>query len=176
MNENRVDQTELMANYTLLPSLSVGVHYAEYRREGETPRFFIPTLGFLVKRWNEYGLQANLYAEAGYGYESSSASGKGLGAIEADIESRRLYASTRAESLGIFEMGALGYCRLRTGFAPYLAPYEGIHAWVLFQLEYRTWTSEYTLTPMLRFFYQNVLFEIGQSLKGAWQFNWTVEF
>lgn len=191
MNENRPDQTEAMVAYTLDTRVAVGLHYEEYRPLGAPAREFImPSISYLIRRFNENAVQANVYASAGGGLErlphdaargADDLRGAGWAACEGDIESRTLYVSARYTQARLFRPHPLPSARLRVGLTPYLTGFEGLQTWVLLQGQWHGWYAhsstgdEFDLTPMLRFSYQNVLFELGASFRGAWQFNWVVE-
>lgn len=51
--------------------------------------------------------------------------------------------------------------RYRLGFAPYLGGMDELQTWFVLQ-----YNHNFQLTPLLRFFYKNVLWEMGATLKG----------
>ncbi len=81
----------------------------------------------------------------------------------------------KADGLGYFGDESRHDLRGRIGFAPYLSEANGLHAWLVLQAEYSTWRPSAEVTPLLRFAYQNLLFESGISLTGKPQINFRVE-
>jgi hypothetical protein len=61
----------------------------------------------------------------------------------------------------------------RVGYAPFVAGYNDLNIWAIMQFDYNPdMRSEVQVTPFLRFYYKNVLWEMGASLRGNiyWQF------
>jgi hypothetical protein len=60
----------------------------------------------------------------------------------------------------------------RVGFSPFKADFNSLQSWAMLQLWSDPVTSqELKVTPLLRFFYQNVLWEMGASTKGDMMLN-----
>lgn len=178
MNENRFNQSELMISRTFLPEWSAGIHYSEIRNTGEKQKYYYALLSYLPVRKNWEKWQGNIYLTSGLGLLNQSRNQKksAYAAFESDIESRKYYYSLKAEAYHLNDHPVSSFYRLRSGFAPYLSEVNGLHTFVLLELSYFSWIKNHDLTPMLRFFYQNILFELGVSLKGHGQFNFTTEF
>ena len=180
ISENRADQTEAMVGYTFQRSIAAGIHLANYRNfEDKKAAFGSPILNVLLARRNEEGRQSNLYVGAGYGVlfhgaDSSQSKGAYVAILDADSETRSFYISLRHEAVAS-RIERYGYSRGRIGFSPYLAAFGGLHTWVLLQGDYDHWRRRGDVTPLLRFFFQNVLWEMGASFQGRMQFNWAVE-
>lgn len=94
----------------------------------------------LAHRWLENCVQANLYGSVGEGARITPTKSTAAvhEAVEADWETRRIYANTRLETLA----------------SPGLAPFEGLHTWLVLEGDLRD-----------HHFYQNVLWEMGTSLE-----------
>jgi hypothetical protein len=136
--------------------------------------FVAPQLNFLIKRWNGEGFQANTYTSLAVGpmtyngHEHSAI----LTALDADAESRWLYISGKAEKMWTGEGYDFWHLQGRVGGAPYAAGFNQLATWVMFQYDYnpilRNWTK---ITPLVRMFYKNVLWEAGYSTDGDWLLN-----
>lgn len=147
----------------------------DLREERDKREFYFPQANFLVKRWNGVGSQANIYLSGAWGIEKrkNTEFTAGLGAIEADWETRKHYLSAKYQVIG----GGLEYARVRAGFAPYVGGYSDLHTWVILQAEHLPeYLGSTQITPVLRFFKNNILWEVGASLNGQWAFNFMVHF
>ena len=170
-----------MASHTSLPWLAEGLDYRVYRDQLPKREFGLATLSFLPLRWNEDSAQTNVYVIGGAGAvrQNQQTSGTSLAAFEFDRETRKFYGSLYCEALGIGTSAPIQLQRLTAGFAPYLADMDGIHTWLLLQIENQIFSpNQFTLidvTPLLRITYNNALFQFGAGLNGTWQLDWTVE-
>ncbi|MBX9767738.1 MAG: hypothetical protein K2X47_10740 [Bdellovibrionales bacterium] len=173
MSENRAFQSELMIVHTPINNWSLGFHGATLRGFQNDPAkqvdVFAVMMNWLAVRGFGDDWQSNLYFGAGAG-------GMLTTSIEMDFETRKFYLSARTQGWGPETTDPLTYARARVGFAPYLSEMNGLHTWVLLQAEYHSWTRVTDILPMVRFFYQNILFELGSSFRGRAQFNFVTEF
>ena len=159
--------TEL--NYSYSNRQAVGISTIQLLDEADTPRFYFAQLNFLARRWNELESQANLYVSLGAGelrlHDTSDLAG--LVALEADYETRRIYTALTVEHLQAEESHDYTRLRYRAGVAPYLAPFDSLQTWIIGQVEFNPdLVEELTVTPLLRFFYNNLALELGSSVKG----------
>jgi hypothetical protein len=139
--------------------------------------FYAPQLNFLLKRWNGEGFQANVYSMLAVGpmtynkHEHSAI----LTALEGDIESRWLMFSGMAEKMWTGVGYDFWHLRSRAGAAPYAAGFNQVATWFMIQYDYnpilRGWDK---VTPLVRMFYKNYLWEAGVSTDGDWMFNFMV--
>lgn len=142
--------------------------------------FYGPQIDYLVKRWNSMESQANIYAYGSYGamtMNGGKAKGSGLGGVEADAESRKLFVSAKYEKM----WGKLGpdfyHAEARIGVAPYEAEFSEIASWFMIQYQYHPMlTKDHAITPMVRLFYKSVLTEIGVSTNADWMLNFMFHF
>jgi hypothetical protein len=177
MAYQQADMLEWQALYSVTNRYSLGVDYIWDTMEGPARRLLLARVNWLAHRWNGSDHQANIYVSAGGGaaFLTGATQGAGLGGLEADYETRRVYFSGKTQ--GIFTRGS-GYWfhQLRAGFAPYLGDYEGLNTWLIVQLQSFPQASADKLRvgPVLRQFYKNVLWELGVSSQGAWSFNFMV--
>lgn len=135
---------------------------------------------YLLKRKNTRYSQANIYLMtlAGANLDNSN-SFQGDLTLAGDWESRRLFTSYMASlryedgvsNKNIFSQSA------RIGIAPYLAEYGSFHTWIMLQVDH---TPEFmgddqiVVTPLLRFFKGDFLWEIGFSDNKKFLFNWII--
>lgn len=122
----------------------------------------------LVKRWLQRDSQGNLYLGAHTGtYKDDLGSGSASHAfIMADWEDREDYFLFRSKRYFYDGKESQDYM-VRYGFAPYVAGMDELQTWMIFQAYYyKEQSREVVITPMIRFFYKNVLWEIGSSTKG----------
>jgi hypothetical protein len=181
MGWNSEEMTEWELIHSFTPHYALAARYLRIETTSGERTFYIPQLNFLLKRWNELDSQANVYLSVGHGGEKVDSSFKDTSAlaIEADWESRKYYVSFRQEGLMAHRDSSqnIYLTKVRAGFAPYLAEFNEMNAWFILQAEKTNKSKEeYTLTPIIRLFYHNVLTEFGVSSKGSPIFNFMVHF
>ena len=99
--------------------------------------------------------------------------------LQFDIEDRKLYFLAKADRIIADNQEDYRALNIRLGIAPYVEGFTGIHSWLILD-----WTEskvigenhQTELTPTLRVFYRNLLFEIGQSFSGKTVFNYISHF
>jgi hypothetical protein len=168
--------TQYVINYSVTPWFAPAFEYFGLRGGTGNREYYFPQVGFLLKRWNNLESQANIYVNAGYGVEHRD--GRTSGALntelQADWESRKYYIDAELQAVRLVQ-DPYNFVRLRVGFAPYQAEFEQLHSWFIVQADRNTsGTGETTITPFVRLFYQNVLVEVGMSLKGEPAFNFMI--
>ncbi len=174
-NMAREDMSETSITYSFAPRFAVGIEYDRLQMGPLDTSWGLLEFNALVQRWNGEHSQGNIYLLTGAGgywddQQTSSFAGK-LG-LQADYETRRFY------TLGSFtawqsEDVESYYALYRVGYAPFVAGYNDLNVWAIMQFDYNPdMRSEVQVTPYLRFFYKNVLWEMGASLRGNfyWQF------
>jgi hypothetical protein len=163
------ERKELELNYSLTNSQAIGFNTIKLDYKDRELTFFLPQYSYKLFRRNELDSQTNLYTTVGAGiahYEEDE-SVAGLAAFQADYETRSIYTLLGGEHLQTGDGIGLNRVRYRFGVAPYLASYEGFHSWLIGQVEYTPeLDDEWTVTPLVRFFYQNYLVEVGSSTRG----------
>lgn len=174
-------KSDFQAIYSFSPRFALAGYYLQERGS----EFLIPRAHFLLKRWNNLESQGNLYLLIGSGqeiYRSSSASAR-VYELSGDWESRKYYTTLSysrmdrdlRENPNWSEISIQSY-QGRLGFAPYLGDYKDLSTWFILQADLRTDESETSLTPLLRFYYRNVLWEMGSSFRGSWLFNFMIHY
>ncbi len=169
--------TQLVANYSVTSGFAPAIEYFGLRGGVGNREFYFPQADLLLKRWNNPGSQANVFANAGYGVEvrDHRASGALNTELQVDWESRQYYLDAELQAVRLVKSDPYNFGRFRVGFAPYLVEYDQLHSWLILQFERNSSvTAETTVTPLIRMFYQNVLFEPGMSLKGEANFNFMI--
>jgi len=186
MSFNTPTANELWLGYTFHRQVAFtmrGIRTKQSEAFGGEREFLFPQINILAQRWNAKGSQGNLYFFTGYGFEYRRGHAEGpfdgalITGIEADWESRRYYISGKYQLIRLTDKPSLDSDRFRIGMAPYLSEYDELGTWFIVQasrMENRF--DKINLTPLLRFYYQNVLWEVGASLRGGWLFNFMVHF
>ncbi len=168
-------------NYSFRHWFAVGVHHFDIP-DTRANRFsnFVST-NFLLKRWNGPSYQGNIYAVLGVGQSKfgDTSLGATLTKLQFDIEDRQYYFLTSYSQINSVREVELQDLVVRAGVAPYVASYKDIHSWLI--LEWRSNNVQQQgafedVTPFLRIFYKNLLFEIGQSFNGLTRFNYIAHF
>lgn len=159
---NFSNMQKLTYTYSFTNSFSLGASYLKMHEE-----YSLLEGNYLIKRWNEIGSQANLYTGLTAGMRTNSSVTGGF--LEADWESRKYYLSSKVSYLDNFYM-----TKNRVGLAPYLAEYNELNTWVMIEHTYDSKTNLSEVNPLLRFFYKNLLWEMGVGLKGNVLLNFMV--
>jgi hypothetical protein len=180
MQMNNGDMSSVHLHYSPTFKDSIGL-YSE-RNWGEDWHFTGVQYNRLVKRWNTPSSQANLYFKAAAGQadpfgDGADVEAAGFVGVGADWETRRWFVSYegRAYDLG-FDQDARQSARI--GVAPYIGDYGDLHTWLMLQVENQPEAeTPTTLTPLVRFFYDVQLLEIGYTPETEeLMLNWIVRF
>lgn len=172
--------TDWMLTHSFSPRFATSYHFMRMREHNNAlheDKFHLLSGNFLVKRWNQLESQGNIYVSLGAGMETNKKA-VGYSSIDLDWESRDYYVSYKTETL-VRQDGADPYIRskFRVGFAPYRGGFEELNTWIIAELSKESDASkEYDLTPLVRFYYRNILTEAGVSLNGEYNFNFMVHF
>jgi len=180
MQKNNGDFSSLHAHWSPTAKDSIGL-YSE--RNWQTDWHFTGVqYNRLVKRWNTPNSQANFYLKAGAGQadpfgNDADTEAAGFIGLGADWETRRWFVSYegRAYDLG-FTQDARQSARI--GVAPYLGDYGDLHTWLMLEVQNRPEAETPTVvTPLVRFFYDVQLLEIGYTPETEeLLLNWIVRF
>ena len=173
--------THNQVNYSFRHWFALGAHHLTRPLINRNNRATLLSGNLLLKRWNAENLQANIYMNFGLGQSdfSGKSTALGYGLVQFDIEDRKYYFLSKHEQLLDEKQTDFKQSTVRLGFTPYLDGFEGIHSWLILEyqhLEFAGGDRQEQLTPFLRIFYRNLLFEIGQSLKGMTMFNYITHF
>ena len=180
MQKNNGDYSSLHVHYSPTFTDSIGL-YTERNWQADW-QFTGVQYNRLVKRWNQRDSQANLYFKAGAGQadpfgDGADVEAAGFVGVAADWETRRWFVSYegRAYDLG-FTQDARQSARI--GVAPYIGDYGDLHTWLMLQVDNRPEADTPTVvTPLVRFFYDVQLLEIGYTPETEeLLLNWIVRF
>ncbi len=179
MQMNNGDYSSLHVHYSPTFRDSIGI-YSE-RNWGEDWHFTGVQYNRLVKRWNEKTSQANLYFKAAAGqadpFGPESAELAGFVGVAADWETRRWFTSYEARA---YDVGSNQTARqaARVGIAPYIGDFGDLHTWLMLQVENQPESeTPTTVTPLVRFFYNVQLLEIGYTPETEeFMLNWIIRF
>lgn len=164
------------ALYSLTNRLAVGFEHDRFDKHD------LGLLKFNSLLWRHNGddSQANLYFHGGVGvidqYEEGNRGLYNYG-FEADWETRVLYTSLKhLRYEGARDINP-SVTQGRIGFSPKEAPFEELQTWFMVQgMVIHDIEDTLMITPMLRFFYHNVLWEVGSSTRGDWMLNLMVHY
>lgn len=159
---------EFWAGYAPLQNFSIAERLQYYREFDAVEHR--PQLNYRFFRSNDLTSQANGYLMAGSGFSTRPSAGVFWhSTLELDWESRRYYTSAEVSlSRGGVREHMMQY---RVGVAPYEGEYESLNTWAIFEARYTSMDQLWELTPFLRFYYHNVLWEVGANQRGAFRFN-----
>ncbi len=179
MTWNQPFMTDNWLTYSFRSDAALAGRVMRFEMPEGRMQYFGGQLDYLVKRWNETDSQANIYTYGSYGavnFQNRNGAA-GLAGVEADVESRKYFASVKSEKMWA-SLGPdyFGY-EARLGIAPYEAEYAEIATWFMIQYEYHpSLVKAYAVTPLARLFYKNFLFEAGVSTEGDWMSNFMFHF
>ena len=161
------DMNTQRVSYTLDPKYSIELNSTWFLNVDDYRDY---TLGFnyLLKRWLNQDSQGNIYGALHSGiYEDKNDKGAvNHVMLMGDWESRKYY--TAGSVMGFYYDGEERYkYSYRAGFAPYVAGMNTLQNWLIVKFDYfKENDKTLQITPMMRFFYKNVLWEIGSTTQG----------
>ena len=173
-NLNQSDKNEAAAHYSILPTLSLGVHGLRQNLDGKNLYSVTSYTGLLLKRWNEKNFLANTYIYGGVGfarYQQKSKPAFYAGA-QADIENRQWLLMGKFETMQFKKFEDLYTYMGRLGFAPYQANYEELQGWMILEYDFQPFRQKaHEVSAIARFFYRSFLIEAGSSFRGDLKLN-----
>jgi hypothetical protein len=179
MTWNQPWLSDYWVTYSFRSDMALAARYMCMEMPEGRLEVYMPQFDILAKRWNEKDYQGNIYGYAGIGGAKMNAE-KGtsvLGGIEADVESRSLFALGKIELMRPSMGEIFRHYEIKLGVAPYEAEFSEIASWFMIQYQYHpTLLKKQAITPLVRFFYRNVLWETGVSLDGDYQLNLMFHF
>jgi hypothetical protein len=168
--------------YTFSPKWATGLNHWRFTKGKDNTELGLARLNYLLWRKNAEDSQANIYLLSGAGImdseiEKKATRGAFMGGFEADWETRTLYTSLKYYHFSAPAVSDISMTQARVGISPYEAPFESLQTWFMVQAMLMPEVeSDVILTPMLRFFYRNVLWEVGSSTRGEWMLNLMVHY
>jgi hypothetical protein len=178
MQENDETGHTLSLDYTFTPTEAFGL-YAKQDENGKEILMVSPEINTLLKRWNLPDGQGNIFNMSGAGVATCKGNTQPAlwTAFLADYESRRFLLSYEPRFVYEGTIEKSFWQRARIGIAPYLANYNDLNTWLMFQVDHHPAKHDhFVATPLIRFFYKEYLFEAGYSSNKHIMINWTVQF
>lgn len=184
MTDVNRDSTQFDTIYSFQYYWGVGLRYYRLELEdGSEYKSYIPLTSFLLKRWNNEDSQGNIYAYGGVGQTDYSGGAQDfsetsrLYGLQADWETTKIYFMAKHESIKNSRETLREEYLVRAGFSAYEASYYEMWTWYMLQVEQdRAQTDQITVTPLMRFFYKNILWEIGAPHRGGFIFSLMVDY
>ncbi|MBY0516926.1 MAG: hypothetical protein K2P81_08465 [Bacteriovoracaceae bacterium] len=156
-------------------------HWRFTKDESNTDLAFLKT-NYLLYRYNGEFSQGNIYVHGGFGVADSEIEKRQtneayMTGVEMDWETRTLYTSWKYYYFTSPKVTDISMTQARIGFSPYEAGFDQLQSWFMVQVMYMPDVEkEAIITPLLRFFYKNVLWEIGSSTRAEWMLNIMVHY
>jgi hypothetical protein len=163
--------------YSPTNRIAVGVDHWRFTEENSHHEAGLFKMNHLLWRDNSPNYQANIYLHGGLGglnlkRDKPGTHGFYMGGVEADWETRTLYVSAKHYQFHAPSKLDIFMTQARVGFAPFEADYKQLQSWFMVQaMVIDELQEKVMITPMLRFFYRNVLWEMGSSTRGDWMLN-----
>lgn len=177
-NMDNMNDQQLMYSFT--SRFATGLNSFRFSKNKEDTDLLFAKFNYLAWRHNGKDSQANLYLHSGAGFSDQGSLGS-HGALmygaEVDWETRELFLGLKHWQYYVPNRFDMPVTMARVGFSPFTAPFDSLQSWLMVQAMYAPLANEtISLTPMLRFFYKNVLWEMGASSKGGWMLNLMVHY
>ena len=179
MTWNQSFMTDNWITYSFRPDAAIAARHMRFDTSEGRMQFYAPQLDYLVKRWNETDLQANIYVYGAFGSMSMSGETKpaGLAGAEIDAEDRRYFAMLKYEKMWSDLGPEFYHGEARLGIAPYEAEYNEIASWFMVQYQWHpSLLRTNTVTTLARVFSKSFLLETGVSLDGDFMMNFMFHF
>jgi hypothetical protein len=167
------DSFSVLIHHTLSPKISIGYRYEYFREE----QWHLNALqgNILLKRWNMPDSQANAYLLTGVGVSSSNSDAflqssrrAGFAGVALDWENRQFFTSYENRYLDAKDQETSFNQKIRIGFAPYIGEYNDLHTWIMLETDHHDRRDDkVTWTPMVRFFKNNFMVELGWTIQGG---------
>lgn len=187
MVESMGHRSQVSAIYSPKWWLGTGLVYDRLSRPDSAFKADIYTVqaAALLKRWNLTYAQGNVYAVLASGvlknsFDESAPIEEGVlkYGLRADYETRSFYIAADYFDIWGFdsEKSLIDNLTFSIGLAPYVAGYEDLNTWFIAKVQWHNNYKNVDIFPTARFFYKNVLWEVGQSLKGEGLFTFMMRF
>lgn len=176
-SSNMEDYSNNYVMYSFSNQFALGVDHWRFTKNHENNEMGLLKLNHLLWRNNGSDSQANIYLHAGAGVEDQEFHEKqtrftGMAGAEVDWETRTIYTAAK-----YYQFQDTYMTQARVGFSPKEAPFEELQTWFMIQgMVIGDIHDTLMITPMVRFFYHNVLWELGSSTRGEWMLNLMVHY
>lgn len=163
--------------YSYSSKWAAGVNHWRFSKDDQNTELGLARLNHLLWRNNGENFQSNIYLSGGAGIMDAEIGKKNtreaymMGA-EIDWETRTLFTSLKHYQFSSPALADIAMTQARVGFSPKETPFEELQTWFMVQAMYSGDIDQtVSITPLLRFFYHNVLWEMGASSRGEWLLN-----
>lgn len=174
---NMPDYSNNYVMYSFSNRFAVGVDHWRFSKDDQNNEMGLVKLNHLLWRHNGEDSQANIYLHAGAGVEDQEfdvkrTRGSYMYGAEVDWETRTLFTALKH-----YQFQDLGVTQARVGLSPIKQPFDKLQTWFMLQGMVIDDVNETVMvTPLVRFFYHNVLWEMGSSTRGDWMLNLMVHY
>ena len=181
-SSNMTTYSDNQLMYSWSNKWSSGLNHWRFTKDDLHTEFTFVKLNHLLYRYNGENSQGNFYLHGGAGITDSEIERRQtkeaymLG-FDADWETRTLYTSLKYYDFNSPQVTNLSMTQARIGFSPFESGFDQLQSWFMLQAMYMPDVeAKLTITPLLRFFYKNVLWEIGSSTRAEWMINIMVHY
>jgi len=162
------DMSESVVTYSFNRQAAAGFQLDRLLMPMGDTTWALAKLNILAKRWNGEDSQGNIYLMGGAGslILNGDSEFAGKGTLQADWETRKIYTAVHYSRWFSENLETEMYTA-RIGVAPFVAGYNDLHIWAMLQGQYNEdMNKNIQVMPLLRFFYKNVMWEVGASTRG----------
>lgn len=179
---NMPSYSENYLMYSFSSQWSLGAGHYRFSRDDDNTEMGLIKLNHLLWRKNGEDYQANIYLHGGLGVVDQEIGRRStretyMAGVEGDWETRKLFTSLKHFEFHSPAFMDTSMTQARIGFSPVLSDFKDLQTWLMLQGMYSPLSDRtVSLTPLIRFFYHNVLWEMGSSLRGEWMLNFMVHY
>lgn len=176
-SSNMADMNSNYVLYSITNRWALGLEQWRMGKNEKNNDYGFFKVNHLLWRHNGDDSQANLYLHGGAGvldqeWRNRNTKATFMGGAEGDWETRILYTS-----LKYLEFESTAMAQGRVGLSPRLANFDQLQTWLMVQGRWaRDMDETIQITPLIRFFYHNILWEMGSSTRGEWLLNFMVHY
>lgn len=159
-----------------------GLNHWRFTKDDKNTEFALVKLNHLLYRFNGENSQGNIYVHGGAGVvdseiEKRQTNDAYMAGFEADWETRTLFTAFKYYYFTSPKVTEFSMAQARIGLSPYEASFDQLQSWFMLQAMLMPEVeSEVIITPLVRFFYKNVLWEMGSSTRADWMINLMVHY
>jgi hypothetical protein len=155
--------------YSVTNRFSIGAEHWRFGQGDQLQEAGYLKLNHLLWRKNAPEFQSNIYLHGGAGMGDRFTYQVGA---EADWETRALFTSVKHFQFQTPGARNLHMTTARVGVSPIMADMGSLQTWFMVQaMHIRDYEERVQIMPLMRFFYHNVLWEVGSSTRGDWLVN-----
>jgi hypothetical protein len=181
-SQNMISYSDNQVLYSMTSKWAGGLNLWRFTKGDKNTEIGLARLNRLLWRYNGEGSQANVYLLSGFGVVDSEIEKKAtrevyMGGVEMDWETRTLYTALKHYYFSSPAVTDISMTQARVGFSPFESGFDNLQSWFIVQaMVMNKVQPNVIITPMLRFFYKNVLWEIGSSTRAEWMLNLMVHY